>query len=161
MVLGRQVHSSNGVSGIPLRISGFSRGGDPQSLSTLVSTQEQDGGLVFPVSFDRGDKAMHVEDIGKTLRWHSEVVKILRPLICSILILISLSYSVFAFLATPGQPELLSSRTLASCASNLSWSLLEVFQVSPPMLSPANATCKQTLMVHPFAFSYGHPYVGE
>ena len=161
MVLGRQVHSSNGVSGIPLRISGFSRGGDPQSLSTLVSTQERDGDLVFPVSFDRGDKAMHVEDIGKTLRWHPEVVKILRPLICSILILISLSYYVFAFLATPGQPELLPSRTLASCASNLSWPLLEVFQVSPPMLNPADATCKQILMVHPFAFSYGHPYVGE
>ena len=161
MVLGRQVHSSNGVGVTPLRISGFSRGGDPKSWSTSVSTQDQDGSLVFPVSFDRGDKAMHVEDIGKTLQWHSEVVKILRPLICSILILISLSYSVFAFLATPGQPELLSSRTLTSCVSNLSSSLLEVFQVSPPMLSPADATCKQTLMVHPFAFSYGHPYVGE
>lgn len=161
MVLGRQVHSSNGVGVAPLRISGFSRGGDPKSWSTLVSTQDQDGSLVFPVSFDRGDKAMHVEEIRKTLRWHSEVVKTLRLLMCPILILISLPYSVFAFLATPGQPELLSSRTLASRASNLSSSLLEVFQVSPPMLSPADATCKQTLMVHPFAFSYGHPYVGE
>ncbi|OCL04515.1 hypothetical protein AOQ84DRAFT_300730 [Glonium stellatum] len=77
------------------------------------------------------------------------------------LILISLPYSVLAFLTTPGQPELLSFRTLANRASNLSSSLLEVFQVSPPILSPADATCKQTLMVHSFAYSYGHPYVGE
>jgi hypothetical protein len=40
-------------------------------------------------------------------------------------------------------------------------SVLEVFQVNPPVLTPAGATCEQTLMVHSFGNSYGQPYVGK
>lgn len=37
---------------------------------------------------------------------------------------------------------------------------LECFQVSPPILSPAEPICQQTLMVHTFNSSYGKPFVG-
>lgn len=54
-------------------------------------------------------------------------------------------------------PDFLASRQVSDPTNG---SVLEIFQVYPPVLTPSNATCKQTLMAHTFAYSYGQPYVG-
>ncbi|KAF1835090.1 hypothetical protein BDW02DRAFT_523995, partial [Decorospora gaudefroyi] len=78
----------------------------------------------------------------------------LLRLVTLFLMLISLSQSTSAFLTTPAQTQSLRSRATSDS------SLLECFQVAPPVLSPAGE-CQQTLMVHTFAFSYGQPFVGN
>ncbi|OCK81792.1 hypothetical protein K432DRAFT_294695 [Lepidopterella palustris CBS 459.81] len=116
---------------------------------------------VFSVSLNGGNKATDLGGNGKTAHRHTGVVDIFRPLLCSILILIPLTCSVLAYLTARGQPDLPSFKSLASRALDQSSSFLDVFQVSPPVLSPAESGCAQTLMVHSFAFSYGQPFVGE
>lgn len=82
------------------------------------------------------------------------------PLISFLLILISLPQSVFALLISQ-QPDLLVSGSgLIKAAPNQTTPLLECIQVSPPVLSPEQPTCQQTLMVHTFGWSYGKPFVG-
>ncbi|KAF2490870.1 hypothetical protein BU16DRAFT_469035 [Lophium mytilinum] len=87
---------------------------------------------------------------------------VFRPLVCTIIMLMTLSFHVLASPSSASEYRgLLPHRMLAGRASNQSSSFLDVFQVSPPVLSPEDAPCEKTLMVHSFAFSYGKPFVGE
>lgn len=47
-----------------------------------------------------------------------------------------------------------------STAATASPTVLECFQVAPPVLTP-KTDCSQVLMVHSFAFSYGVPFIGD
>ncbi|KAF2204742.1 hypothetical protein GQ43DRAFT_121191 [Delitschia confertaspora ATCC 74209] len=86
----------------------------------------------------------------------------IHRLISPFLLLITLPQSVFGYLPIQQQPKSFVPKPfLSSRASNQSSSLLDVIQVSQPVLSPENATCKQVLMEHSFAYSYGKPFVGH
>lgn len=74
------------------------------------------------------------------------------------LMLITVFHPTSALLTTPPQ-SLVQRQSLSNHATNDSGPL-ECLQVAPPILSPA-AGCKQTLMVHTFAFSYGQPFIGK
>lgn len=79
------------------------------------------------------------------------------------LILITLSHSVFAFVPSHQLGLLAPGSELQNRApsANETSPLLECFEVSPPVLSPTKESCQKTLMVHTFAWSYGHPFVGD
>jgi hypothetical protein len=53
----------------------------------------------------------------------------------------------------------INALVMRQAASNSS--VLDVFQVYPPVSTPSNPKCVQTLMVHVFANSYGQPFIGE
>jgi hypothetical protein len=72
------------------------------------------------------------------------------------LVLITITFATFSLLSTPPQLSVQSS-ALNRFANNEF--LLECLQVTPPVAVPPTA-CRQTLMVHTFAFSYGQPFVG-
>lgn len=98
----------------------------------LADRQQKDGRIVF-------DKR----------RW---------TLVCLSLMLIAISQSTLAALLAP--PHTFSyTPSLSKRAANES-SLLECLQVAAPISNPTGA-CQQVLMVHTFAFSYGHPFVGK
>lgn len=81
------------------------------------------------------------------------------PFICFLLILI-LSQPTLARLTSQQSDLLPLGPSLSSRAPNQSTPLLQCLQVSPPVLSP-KTSCKSTLMVHTFAYSYGQPFVGQ
>jgi hypothetical protein len=108
---------------------------------------------------------------GVSARRNGELLELASPLraalnhgrsrlITLLLILMTLSQSTSALLTTSPfaqyHPQTVSLRNRATNES----SLLECFEVAPPVLSPADA-CQQTLMVHTFAYSYGQPFVGQ
>jgi len=59
-------------------------------------------------------------------------------------------------LQLPNNPSLINKRAERP-------PVMDVFQVSPPVIVPAGVTsqCNQTLMVYTFANSYGKPFVGK
>lgn len=157
MVWARVPEFSNGVDGISAKISELKG----PIIPAAAVVQEQDRSCLFGVSLNCHNSAAMSERYGETRHRLVRGSKRLEPLLCLIIVLITLPYSVVASMATLGQLGMSTPRSLASRASNGSSSLLQVFQVSPPVLSPADAGCKQTLMVHSFAYSYGMPFVGE
>jgi hypothetical protein len=161
MVLAPQSRSNNGVGWDALGLPGVSVGGAPKSGSILGPARQQHGNRVFSVFLQSGDKATVMGGIGTAKHGQPRAVNVFRPLVCTILMLITLSFPVVALPPTSDQRGLLSPRVLASHAENQTSTLLDVFQVSPPVRTPKDASCQQTLMVHSFAFSYGQPFVGE
>ncbi|KAF2704862.1 hypothetical protein K504DRAFT_389525 [Pleomassaria siparia CBS 279.74] len=86
---------------------------------------------------------------------------LLLPFITFFLILITLPQTALAIF-TSQQPDLLApGPALNNRAPIDNSSLLECFQVSAPVASPATPSCQQTLMVHTFGSSYGVPFVGN
>lgn len=57
-------------------------------------------------------------------------------------------------------PTVKRQATYTSSSTTASPTVLECFEVEPPVLTPS-ASCSQVLMVHSFAFSYGMPFVGD
>ena len=54
-----------------------------------------------------------------------------------------------------------SMSVLAATAATAASPLLDVFQVTSPVIEPKVYSCTQTLMVYSFGNSYGQPYVGK
>lgn len=57
-------------------------------------------------------------------------------------------------------PTIKRQATYTSASTTASPTVLECFEVDPPVLTPSTS-CSQVLMVHTFAFSYGMPFVGD
>lgn len=82
------------------------------------------------------------------------------PFVSLFLILMTLSHPILASLASPPSHLHRAGSAVAGRSPNETAPLLECLQVSPPVSSP-RTSCRQTLMVHEFAFSYGIPFVGS
>jgi len=84
-----------------------------------------------------------------------------QPFVTFILLLIMVPQSALALHSISQPPRPLPPLYLTSRTPNQTAPVLEVFQISPPVLIPKPSACKQTLMVHSFGWSYGKPFVGE
>lgn len=83
-----------------------------------------------------------------------------RLVLCTSALLLVLSMSLDeAGLILPASMMLLPSQF--ALAASLATPLLEVLQLTTPVVIPEDADCTQTLMEYSFANSYGQPFVGR
>ncbi|ORY10896.1 peptide N-acetyl-beta-D-glucosaminyl asparaginase amidase A-domain-containing protein [Clohesyomyces aquaticus] len=77
------------------------------------------------------------------------------------LILMLLPHAIIASLAAQQPASRARGFALNGRAPNASSALLDVIQVTAPVLKNPKSRCEQTLMVHTFGWSYGMPFLGD
>ncbi|KAF2467066.1 uncharacterized protein BDR25DRAFT_72869 [Lindgomyces ingoldianus] len=154
--------SSKGVRDILLGTGRSYTGETSKVWETTVLPSEQIGDSTVDLPCYRVYRTTTSDRRGKGHQQRSTAGIRRMPFLSFFLMLITLPHPILASL-TAQQPSLLSpGLALNSRASNASSSLLDVIQVSPPVLNPAKPSCEQqTLMAHTFAWSYGVPFVGD